>query len=171
MFLHFHLTQCCLNVCACWCRHDAVWDTIWPVYAPRSSCASRSKHTPTHVVTKRDPERGNCYKLTLMECWTAWKINTRALSSGLIWAAAPSVSPTHTVGQHNGAVCTHSNIQLTGEEKQAMGEEITPWSLLCYQSAHAAASTPFLTLFTPHAPHFRIENKTRLSCWDLGKKW
>lgn len=46
------------------------------------------------------------------------------------------------------------------------GGDYSPWSLFCYQSAHAAASTPFLTLITLQAPHFRIENKAHDH--DLG---
>ena len=67
----------------------------------------RHTHTHTHTQTKRDPKQGNCYTHTLTGIsfdgvLTACRINTHTLSSGLIWAAAPSaphMQPGSTMAQ------------------------------------------------------------------------
>lgn len=79
----------------------------------------RHTHTHKHTETKRDPEQGNCYTHTHTDrnllWWSSYGLQNKHTHT-LLWPnlGRRSFRPTHAAGQHNGSVCTHSNIQLTG---------------------------------------------------------
>lgn len=94
----------------------------------------QSRGTVTHTHTDRN-----------LLWWSSYGLQNKHTHT-LLWPnlGRRSFRPTHAAGQHNGSVCTHSNIQLTGAnwrtENTPRGgeeEEITLWSSHCYQSAHS----------------------------------
>lgn len=124
------------------------------------SGARRCKHTPTHMDTDKEQStvgesvtNSICHNQAERNLlwWTAYcQENKHTLFSGLIWTVTPSVSPTQTVGQHNGPVCTHSNIPLTLENRNKL------WRRRLSLDLHPATILPTLLplfLFSPCSHH------------------
>lgn len=155
----------CFPHCVCWCR---LWVGQRRVYTPHSSSASRCKQRPsTHGQRQRVSTGGESvsacvtYKLkgtSFDGVLTAWKINTHTHTNGLIWTVTPSISPTHAVRQHNGPVCTHSNIQLTLGNGNKLWRRRSPLDLYPATTAHSIASPPVVTQFVSFF-FFKVKTK------------
>lgn len=153
--------------CVCWCR---LWVGQRRVYTPHSSSARRCKQRPsTHRQRQRVSTGGESVSACVTHklkgtsfdgVLTSLKINT--LTHQWPNLDCHSFHQPHTCCQATQWSSVHplKHPANSGEWKQAMEEEITPWSLPCYQTAHSIASPPVVTQFVSFFFFLKREDKT-----------
>lgn len=158
---------------------------LWPliltvcgiIVVDTAHAVPREVNTPTHMLTDQTQSRaGKLLQVkgyTPMERKLLWwndycleNKHTQTHSDGLIWTVIPSISPTHTytVMQHNGPVCTHSDIQLTLESRNKTWGRTLPLDL------YSATNLPTLLKWIPlsYASLFRSWPRARPHA-EVGK--